>query len=37
MTCTAHHISFGYKIKKNLIGGVYGEEERCVKGFGGKT
>jgi hypothetical protein len=37
--CTVTQYFLGDKIEKNETGGVcsaYGEEERCIQGFGGK-
>jgi hypothetical protein len=37
--CTFHQILFRDQIKDNEMGeacGMYGEEEKCVRGFGGK-
>jgi len=38
--CTPHPMLLGDQIEKNEMGGAgskYGEEERCILGFGGET
>jgi hypothetical protein len=40
MIFTPHQISFGCQNKRNEVGGAfgkYGDEERCIRGFGGET
>jgi hypothetical protein len=40
MISTPHQISSGCQNKKNGVGGAYvtfGDEERCIRGFGGET